>query len=284
MPRVAWRRVSTADTREATLSLRQYRPSARAASSGVVQAKVFFTATLSRENGVAASRAGAGCARSTPALREKKAKVGRSRASNPARLQSAGTECAGGRRGAFRGGGSWSVHFDIHDSSPYTQWGADYTHVGSLYTAVNQSWNGNIPSTQAINFGLCANKTGGNWRPQLVSSSINQAQVEKSLGRLPEARVLLEGSLELRDHPASTRLARYDADRRRGALVHAFRFPETRSWRRPTHPACPTESLEHRLRPSHRHLNRFRRVRLPLSLSRRRPLPAVPSPSPPSNS
>lgn len=67
---------------------------------------------------------------------------------------------------------SWSVQFDVHESTPYTQWGADYANTGSLYTASNQSWNGNIPSTQSINFGLCANKTGTNWRPTLVSANV----------------------------------------------------------------------------------------------------------------
>jgi len=68
---------------------------------------------------------------------------------------------------------SWSVQFDVHDSSVYTQWGAEYTNSGSLYTASNGSWNGNIPSTQSINFGFCANKTGANWRPELVSTEIH---------------------------------------------------------------------------------------------------------------
>jgi hypothetical protein len=68
---------------------------------------------------------------------------------------------------------SWEVQFDVHESSLTSQWSANYTNEGSLYTATNLSWNGNIPSTQSINFGFCANKTGANWQPELVSAVIH---------------------------------------------------------------------------------------------------------------
>jgi hypothetical protein len=68
---------------------------------------------------------------------------------------------------------SWTVKFDVHQSSLYTQWSANYVNDGSLYTATNLAWNGNIPSRQSINFGFCGNKTGTNWRPELVSSVIH---------------------------------------------------------------------------------------------------------------
>ena len=45
MPKLASRMVSTADTRAVMLSLRQWRPSALMAPSGVDQAKVFFIST-----------------------------------------------------------------------------------------------------------------------------------------------------------------------------------------------------------------------------------------------
>ncbi|MGC4069391.1 MAG: cellulose binding domain-containing protein [Polyangiaceae bacterium] len=67
---------------------------------------------------------------------------------------------------------SWSVQLDVHDSNVYAQWSADFTHTGSLYTATNLSWNGNIPSLGTTSFGFCANKTGSNWQPTIVSSSI----------------------------------------------------------------------------------------------------------------
>jgi hypothetical protein len=68
---------------------------------------------------------------------------------------------------------SWTVEFDVHQSSLYTQWGADFASSGSLYTATNLAYNGNIPPRQTINFGFCANKTGTNWQPTLVSSLIH---------------------------------------------------------------------------------------------------------------
>ena len=67
---------------------------------------------------------------------------------------------------------SWSVEFDVHDSSVFTQWSADFTNTGSLYTATNLSWNGRIPSLGTSRFGLCANKTGANWQPELIASEI----------------------------------------------------------------------------------------------------------------
>jgi len=68
---------------------------------------------------------------------------------------------------------SWTVQFDVHQSSLYTQWGANYANSGSLYTATNLGYNGNIPSKQTINFGFCANKTGPTFPPTLVSSVIH---------------------------------------------------------------------------------------------------------------
>lgn len=68
---------------------------------------------------------------------------------------------------------SWSVQFDVHESVLNSQWSANFTNEGSLYTATNVEWNGRIPSTQSTNFGFCGNKTGANWRPELVSSEIH---------------------------------------------------------------------------------------------------------------
>ena len=68
---------------------------------------------------------------------------------------------------------SWTVQFDVHQSSLYAQWGANYANSGSLYTATNVAYNGNIPSKQTINFGFCANKTDPTVRPTLVSSVIH---------------------------------------------------------------------------------------------------------------
>jgi hypothetical protein len=67
---------------------------------------------------------------------------------------------------------SWMVELDVHDSSVYTSWGAEFAVDGSVYTATNLFWNGNIPSGQSINFGLCANKAGPNWQPELLSSQL----------------------------------------------------------------------------------------------------------------
>jgi len=67
---------------------------------------------------------------------------------------------------------SWTVQFDIHESQLTSQWSASYSNDGSLYTATNTGWNGNIPSTQSTNFGFCGNKTGTNWRPELVSARL----------------------------------------------------------------------------------------------------------------
>ena len=68
---------------------------------------------------------------------------------------------------------SWTLQFDVHESHLYTKWSADYTNVGSLYTASNLPWNGSIPSTQSVNFGFCANKTGTNWQPELLSAELH---------------------------------------------------------------------------------------------------------------
>ncbi|MFZ5892776.1 MAG: cellulose binding domain-containing protein [Myxococcota bacterium] len=67
---------------------------------------------------------------------------------------------------------SWTVQFDVHESTLTSQWSANFTNDGSLYTATNVAWNGNIPSLQSVNFGFCANKTGTNWQPELVSAEI----------------------------------------------------------------------------------------------------------------
>lgn len=67
---------------------------------------------------------------------------------------------------------TWTVQFDIHDSTFTSQWSANYSNDASLYTATNTEWNGRIPSLQSTNFGFCANKTGPNWQPVLVSASL----------------------------------------------------------------------------------------------------------------
>jgi hypothetical protein len=71
---------------------------------------------------------------------------------------------------------AWQVDFDVHQSSVYTKWNADFTNTGSLYTAKNLAWNGDIASGQTLNpdqsFGLCANKTGPNWRPEVTSAAL----------------------------------------------------------------------------------------------------------------
>jgi len=68
---------------------------------------------------------------------------------------------------------SWAVDFDIHESSLTSQWSANYTNDGSHYTATNTDSNGNIPAAQSINFGFCANKTGSNWQPELLSATVH---------------------------------------------------------------------------------------------------------------
>jgi len=65
---------------------------------------------------------------------------------------------------------SWTVQFDIHESALNSQWSANYANDGSLYTATNTDSNGRIPSTQSVNFGFCASKTGTNWEPEIVSA------------------------------------------------------------------------------------------------------------------
>jgi len=67
-------------------------------------------------------------------------------------------------------GGSCAIRYPR--STLASQWSANYTNDSSIYTATNLDWNGNIPPTQTINFGFCANKTGPNWRPEFVSATV----------------------------------------------------------------------------------------------------------------
>lgn len=68
---------------------------------------------------------------------------------------------------------SWTVEVDVQESELTSQWSANFSNDGSSYTATNVAWNGRIPSTQSTNFGFCANKTGPNWQPVLVSAALH---------------------------------------------------------------------------------------------------------------
>lgn len=67
---------------------------------------------------------------------------------------------------------SWTATVDVNDSSVSSQWSAEFTSTGSLYTATNLSWNGRIPAAQSVSFGLCGIKTGPSWQPELVSAEV----------------------------------------------------------------------------------------------------------------
>jgi hypothetical protein len=67
---------------------------------------------------------------------------------------------------------SWTVDFDVNESSVYALWNAEFANTGSLYTATNLSWNGRIPATESVRFGLCADKVGADWQPELISATV----------------------------------------------------------------------------------------------------------------
>jgi hypothetical protein len=67
--------------------------------------------------------------------------------------------------------GSWEVVFDVHQSSPYNTWNAAFSHNGSVYAADSLDWNRILQPGGSQTFGLCANKTGSTWQPQILAAS-----------------------------------------------------------------------------------------------------------------
>jgi hypothetical protein len=71
----------------------------------------------------------------------------------------------------------WQIDFDVHQSNVFSKWNADFTNTGSQYSAGNLAWNGELLSQQTIHpdrtFGLCAEKTGPNWQPEVTGATLS---------------------------------------------------------------------------------------------------------------
>ena len=65
----------------------------------------------------------------------------------------------------------WTVVFDTKQAQMSNGWAAQFTNAGSVYTARAMSWNAVLGSKQSTSFGFCANKTGADNRPVVVSAT-----------------------------------------------------------------------------------------------------------------
>jgi hypothetical protein len=66
---------------------------------------------------------------------------------------------------------NWQIVFDVNESSVYSLWNANYSVSGSVYTAGPVSWNGTIAPGGSQTWGFCANITGSNYQPTVISTS-----------------------------------------------------------------------------------------------------------------
>jgi hypothetical protein len=70
--------------------------------------------------------------------------------------------------------GGWLVRLDLNQSQLTTGWNGTFTSLGgSLYNLTPVPWNSSIGPGQTIAAGLCANKTGANFTPQVVFAQSN---------------------------------------------------------------------------------------------------------------
>ena len=67
---------------------------------------------------------------------------------------------------------SWQVNVDLRQSSLFNNWNSIFTSQGgSLYAVTPPPWNHFIQPGQSVAAGMCANKTGPNFLPQILSAS-----------------------------------------------------------------------------------------------------------------
>jgi hypothetical protein len=70
--------------------------------------------------------------------------------------------------------GGWLVRLNLEQSQLTSSWNANFTSLGSSrYDVTPVSWNSAIQPGQAITAGLCANKTGANFTPQVELTQSN---------------------------------------------------------------------------------------------------------------
>jgi cellulase/cellobiase CelA1 len=65
----------------------------------------------------------------------------------------------------------WTVVFDTKQAAMNNGWSAQFTNTGSVYQAKAMSWNSVLGAKQSTTFGYCANKTGTNTIPIIISVS-----------------------------------------------------------------------------------------------------------------
>ncbi len=63
----------------------------------------------------------------------------------------------------------WDLVVDLHESTMTSSWSANFTPNGSRYSVTPLGWNSQIPSGSSWSVGFCANKTGTDYRPVVVS-------------------------------------------------------------------------------------------------------------------
>ena len=70
--------------------------------------------------------------------------------------------------------GGWLVRLNLNQSQLTTGWNGTFTALGgSLYNLTPVPWNSVIGPGQTIAAGMCANKTGANFTPQVVFTQSN---------------------------------------------------------------------------------------------------------------
>ena len=65
----------------------------------------------------------------------------------------------------------WTVVFDTKQAQMNNGWSAQFTNTGSVYKAKAMSWNAVLGSKQSTSFGFCANKSGTDNKPVVMSAS-----------------------------------------------------------------------------------------------------------------
>lgn len=69
---------------------------------------------------------------------------------------------------------SWRVVMDAHSAQINNLWEGAYTQSGSMYTVTPAPWNGTIQPGASQTFGFCADKTGSNYVPEVISVTTNE--------------------------------------------------------------------------------------------------------------
>jgi len=66
---------------------------------------------------------------------------------------------------------SWSVNLNTNQSTIYNSWSATFSGTGSLRSVTPQSHNAALGAGASTVVGFCANTTGSNWQPTIVSAN-----------------------------------------------------------------------------------------------------------------